>query len=59
MISGWSMMAFPWKSNSRTSVATSVPTDRYSYEQVELLRDFVRALQHPRGGDGQPLAVEF
>lgn len=39
--------------------ATSVPIDRYSYEQVELLRDFVRALQHPRGGDGQPLAVEF
>jgi NTE family protein len=36
-----------------------VPIDRYSYEQVELLRDFVRALQGTRGLDGQPLAVEF
>jgi NTE family protein len=39
--------------------ATGVPIDRYSYEQVELLRDFVRALQLLRGPDGQPLAVEF
>ena len=39
--------------------ATGVPIDRYSYEQVELLRDFVRALQRLRGPDGQPLAVEF
>ena len=39
--------------------ATGVPIDRYSYEQVELLRDFVRALQGTRGLDGQPLAVEF
>ena len=39
--------------------ATGVPIDRYSYEQVELLRDFVRALKHVRGPDGQPLAVEF
>ncbi len=39
--------------------ATGVPIDRYSYEQVELLRDFVRALQKIRGPDGQPLAVEF
>jgi NTE family protein len=39
--------------------ATGVPIDRYSYEQVELLRDFVREMQHLRGSDGQPLAVEF
>ena len=39
--------------------ATGVPIDRYSYEQVELLRDFVRGLQHLRGPDGQPLAVDF
>jgi len=39
--------------------ATGVPIDRYSYEQVELLRDFVRALQGIRGLDGQPLAIEF
>jgi NTE family protein len=39
--------------------ATGVPIDRYSYEQVELLRDFVRALQGIRGPDGQPLAIEF
>jgi len=39
--------------------ATGVPIDRYSYEQIELLRDFVRALQGTRGPDGQPLAVEF
>jgi NTE family protein len=26
---------------------------------VELLRNFVRELQHLRGPDGQPLAVEF
>jgi hypothetical protein len=39
--------------------ATGVPIDRYSYEQVELLRDFVRALRRLRGPDGQPLAVEF
>ena len=39
--------------------ATGVPIDRYSYEQVELLRDFVRALQGTRGPDGQALSVEF
>ena len=39
--------------------ATGVPIDRYSYEQVELLRDFVRELQHLRGPDGLPLAIEF
>ncbi len=39
--------------------ATGVPIDRYSYEQVQLLRDFVRALKHIRGADGQPLEVEF
>jgi NTE family protein len=39
--------------------ATGVPIDRYSYEQVELLRDFVRALQGIRGPGGQPLAIEF
>jgi NTE family protein len=39
--------------------ATGVPIDRYSYEQVELLHNFVRALQRLRGPDGQPLAVEF
>ena len=39
--------------------ATGVPIDRYSYEQVELLRDFVRGLQHIRGADGQPLAIDF
>ncbi len=39
--------------------ATGVPIDRYSYEQVELLRDFVRAMQRVRGPDGQPLAIEF
>ena len=39
--------------------ATGVPIDRYSYEQVELLRDFVRAMQSIRGPDGQPLAIEF
>ncbi len=39
--------------------ATGVPVDRYSYEQVELLRDFVRAMQSIRGPDGQLLAVEF
>jgi NTE family protein len=39
--------------------ATGVPIDRYSYEQIELLRDFVRAMQSVRGTDGQPLAIEF
>jgi NTE family protein len=39
--------------------ATGVPIDRYSYEQIELLRDFVRAMQSVRGPDGQPLAIEF
>jgi NTE family protein len=39
--------------------ATGVPIDRYSYEQVELLRDFVRELRQLRGPDGQPMAVEF
>ena len=39
--------------------ATGVPIDRYSYEQIELLRDFVRAMQSIRGPDGQPLAIEF
>jgi len=39
--------------------ATGVPIDRYSYEQVELLHNFVRALQRLRGADGQPLAIEF
>ena len=39
--------------------ATGVPIDRYSYEQIELLRDFVRALQKLHGTDGQPLAIEF
>ena len=39
--------------------ATGVPIDRYSYEQIELLRDFVRAMQSIRGSDGQPLAIEF
>ena len=39
--------------------ATGVPIDRYSYEQVELLRDFVRAMRRIRGPDGQPLAIEF
>jgi len=39
--------------------ATGVPIDRYSYEQIELLRDFVHALQGTRGPDGQPLAVGF
>lgn len=39
--------------------ATGVPIDRYSYEQIELLRDFVRALQRISGRDGQPLAIDF
>lgn len=39
--------------------ATGVPIDRYSYEQIELLRDFVRTLQQTRGADGQLLAVDF
>ena len=39
--------------------ATGVPIDRYSYEQIELLRDFVRAMQSIRGPDGLPLAIEF
>jgi NTE family protein len=39
--------------------ATGVPIDRYSYEQVALLHDFVRALQQMPGSDGQPLAVAF
>ena len=39
--------------------ATGVPIDRYSYEQVELLRDFVGAMRRVRGPDGQPLAIEF
>jgi NTE family protein len=39
--------------------AVGVPIDRYSYEQIELLRDFVRALQQSRGADGQPLAIDF
>jgi NTE family protein len=39
--------------------ATGVPIDRYSYEQVELLHDFVRSMQDIRGPDGQPLAIEF
>jgi NTE family protein len=39
--------------------ATGVPIDRYSYEQVELLRDFVGAMQRVRGPDGRPLAIEF
>jgi NTE family protein len=39
--------------------ATGVPIDRYSYEQVELLHNFVRALQGIRGPDGQLLAIEF
>jgi NTE family protein len=36
-----------------------VPIDRYSYEQVELLRDFVRTLQRRNGSDKQALAVDF
>ncbi|MCV2356060.1 patatin-like phospholipase family protein [Paucibacter sp. B2R-40] len=39
--------------------AAGVPIDRYSYEQIELLRNFVRTLQHLKGPDGQPIAVEF
>lgn len=39
--------------------AAGVPIDRYSYEQVELLRDFVRTLQQSRGADGQALAIDF
>jgi len=39
--------------------AIGVPIDRYSYEQVELLRDFVRVRQHLRGPDGQLLMGEF
>ena len=39
--------------------ATGVPIDRYSYEQVELLRDFVGAMRRIQGPDGQPLAIDF
>jgi NTE family protein len=39
--------------------ASGVPIDRYSYEQVELLRDFVRALRGIHGPDGAPLAIDF
>ncbi|MBK8324673.1 MAG: hypothetical protein IPL06_18765 [Betaproteobacteria bacterium] len=39
--------------------ATGVPIDRYSYEQIELLRDFVGAMRRIQGPDGQPLAIDF
>ena len=39
--------------------AGGAPIDRYSDEQVELLRDFVRVRQHLRGPDGQLLMGEF
>jgi NTE family protein len=39
--------------------ATGVPIDRYSYEQIELLRDFVRTVQSINGPEGLPLAIEF
>jgi NTE family protein len=39
--------------------AIGVPIDRYSYEQVELPRDFVRTLQRRNGSNKQALAVDF
>jgi NTE family protein len=39
--------------------AAGVPIDRYSYEQIELLRDFVNALRSTQGVNGQPLAIDF
>jgi NTE family protein len=39
--------------------AIGVPIDRYSYEQIELLRDFLRTLQQTSGADGQLLAIDF
>lgn len=38
--------------------AIGVPIDRYSHEQIELLRDFVPVLKQSRGADGQPLAID-
>lgn len=39
--------------------AVGVPIDRYSAEQIELLRDFVQTLQKASGADGQPATVDF
>jgi NTE family protein len=39
--------------------ATGVPIDRYSYEQLELLRDFVRAAQRLQGDASQRFAIDF
>ncbi|MBT9490880.1 MAG: patatin-like phospholipase family protein [Paucibacter sp.] len=56
---GWGTQEAPPHMLSMLVRAAGVPIDRYSYEQIELLRNFVRTLQHLRGPDGQPLAVEF
>ncbi len=39
--------------------ATGVPIDRYSYEQLELLRDFVRASQRLQGAAAPQVAIDF